>query len=882
MMRTLFTVITLLTIISHSLMAQEVRKKGLFKGGRTEQVSNIEESGDYIIISGKVQDASTGEPLVGVIVKVKGTTIGAITGVDGSFQLKLPKNINAKELELSYIGYSPKTISIEELKKGKPILLEPEGVALNEVKILASSVEEIKAPLSVTRVKLKEIQEVRGAQSFPELMKYTPSVYTSREGGGWGDSRISVRGFEQENVAVLINGIPVNDMENSRVYWSNWIGLSDVTYEIQIQRGVGNSRLSINSVGGTINIITMPSKKTRGGGFSAEVSNFYNTRIRFFYNTGLSKKGWAFSFLGSRAKGPGYVKGTDFEAWTYFIAGSKDINASHRITLTATGAPQWHYQRFTMLDKKTIEKYRDPWFNYDYGYLDGQLYGVYRNFYHKPLVILNHYWSLSEKTTLSTSIYGSWGRGGGSNILSKRGYSIPRRPDGLVDWEQIRRDNRDSTTLDTIIVGNDTVIGFTGKLIHRESMNLHNWYGMISNFQTKLFQDKLTLNTGIDLRYYVGNHHRRIKDLLWADFWVDYSNVNAESPIKIIGDKIIYNYTSTVYWYGYYLQTQLNLEKITLFFVGSISNTGYQRTDSFAYKIGEEDYVSDVINFLGYTVKGGVTYSINNNHHVFLNGGYYTRAPFFRYVFFDRTSNAVASNAQNEKITTAEVGYKLFGRNVMFQILGYYTYWKDKVMTSRPITLPDGSFTLVHLPGLNAVHKGIEIEGAINITTKFQVKVNGNLGDWRWEKDVTGIVSDITGSPVDTINLYIAGLYVGNSPQTQIGMQIRYQPTTNFFIQIGGQYFDRLYADFNPTKRTDPNDRSQPWKLPAYFIMDFNAGYDFPINDNIKGKVFANINNLWDTRYIVTARDGANHDYETSYFFYGLGRIWNLGISLQF
>ena len=37
----------------------------------------------------------------------------------------------------------------------------------------------------------------------------------------------------------MINGVPVNDMENGRVYWSNWAGLSDVTSSMQVQRGLG-------------------------------------------------------------------------------------------------------------------------------------------------------------------------------------------------------------------------------------------------------------------------------------------------------------------------------------------------------------------------------------------------------------------------------------------------------------------------------------------------------------------------------------------------------------------------------------------------------------------------------------------------------------------
>jgi hypothetical protein len=59
-------------------------------------------------------------------------------------------------------------------------------------------------------------------------MNRTPGVYATKQGGGYGDSRISLRGFDQRNTSFLINGQPVNDMENGWVYWSNWQGLTDV------------------------------------------------------------------------------------------------------------------------------------------------------------------------------------------------------------------------------------------------------------------------------------------------------------------------------------------------------------------------------------------------------------------------------------------------------------------------------------------------------------------------------------------------------------------------------------------------------------------------------------------------------------------------------
>ena len=106
------------------------------------------------------------------------------------------------------------------------------------------------------------------------LLNSTPGVYATQQGGGDGDVRINIRGFSQRNVAVMIDGIPMNDMENGWVYWSNWFGLDALTRKIQVQRGLGASKLALPSVGGTINIITKSVDYKKGGTYMQQVSDY--------------------------------------------------------------------------------------------------------------------------------------------------------------------------------------------------------------------------------------------------------------------------------------------------------------------------------------------------------------------------------------------------------------------------------------------------------------------------------------------------------------------------------------------------------------------------------------------------------------------------------
>ena len=213
---------------------------------------------------------------------------------------------------------------------------------------VADIAKDRKTPVAVSTIKEAQIVEKLGNQEFPEVLNTTPSVYATKSGGGFGDSKINIRGFAQENIAVMVNGMPVNDMETGRVFWSNWAGLSDVTSALQVQRGLGSSKLAIASVGGTVNVVTRAADKKQGGIISAQVGNNDFLKTLFAYNTGRGDKGWASSFLMSRSAGSMYFDNSQFEGYNYYFAlGYQKPGSNHDIQFTFTGAPQWHNQRST-------------------------------------------------------------------------------------------------------------------------------------------------------------------------------------------------------------------------------------------------------------------------------------------------------------------------------------------------------------------------------------------------------------------------------------------------------------------------------------------------------------------------------------------------------
>ena len=203
------------------------------------------------------------------------------------------------------------------------------------------------------------IEEKLGTMEFPEILKSTPGVYATKQGGGYGDSDINLRGFKTENIAVMVNGVPVNDMEWGGVYFSNWAGLSDVTRSTQVQRGLGASKVSVPSVGGSLNIVTRSTDAQKGGSISYGMGNDGMNSILFSVSTGLMKGGWAVSLLGGKKWGDGYIQGTDFEGYNYFLNVSKKLNDAHQLSFTAFGAPQSHYQRSSSYDGLTIQGWQE-------------------------------------------------------------------------------------------------------------------------------------------------------------------------------------------------------------------------------------------------------------------------------------------------------------------------------------------------------------------------------------------------------------------------------------------------------------------------------------------------------------------------------------------
>ncbi|MCX2739651.1 TonB-dependent receptor [Pontibacter anaerobius] len=822
-------------------------------------------------VTGKVVDGATKEPLPGATVILKGSEKAAPTALDGTFTLQVD-DPNASAILVNYVGYMQKEVSIAGLsgtKKLGTILMESNVTSINEVLITTNSYAiDRETPVAMSTITSEIITEKASNQEFPELLKSTPGVYATKQGGGFGDSRINLRGFNSVNVAVMINGVPVNDMENGNVYWSNWAGLSDVTKSMQVQRGLGASKVAVPSIGGTINIITKTTDAIKGGSIFQGFGNNGYLKTGISYSTGLDENGWAFSVAASKTEGNGWAEGLEFEAYNYFFNASKLINEKHTISLTGFGAPQWHGQR---QNRASIEDYRNApqgrrW-NSDWGVKDGKVVNVEDNFYHKPQFSLNHYWTIDETSFLSTAVYASIGTGGGgayTGTFTRTGdkYS-PYDLDAAVDANVNSTDGRALSFL-------------------RASRNDHTWVGMLSTYQKSL-NDKINLLGGIDLRHYEGRHFTEVTDLLGAQYVLDNSDVNNPNNKARVGDKISYNNDGIVLWEGGFLQGEYTDGPLSAFVSLAASNTSYKRIDYFQYEEGNQE--TDFQNFFGYQAKGGANYNLTENHNLFANIGYFEKAPFFNAVFLNN-QNIVNADAENEKILSYELGYgyrsSLFSANINL----YRTSWKDRSFTRGYSVPATGEVYFANLLGVDALHQGVEVDFTYRPTNKLNLTGMLSVGDWTWQSDLDAITvfsEDRTASR--TIGpIYMKDVKVGDAAQTTAALGLSYNLTEELKIGADYNYYTDLYAYFDPTTLTAPD--RKVWEVPSYSLLDLNASFKFKIA-GINTSLFANVNNLFDTEYVSDA--SATFDRETglstaanSYVFYGVGRTWTTGLKINF
>ena len=804
---------------------------------------------------------------------------------------------------------------------------------VREIRVIGNLVNGQNVPVAVTKIDTKKITEELASRDLPMLLNGTPGVYATNRGGGDGDARINVRGFDQRNVGVMIDGVPVNDMENGAVYWSNWFGLDAITSQMQVQRGLGATKIAMPSIGGTINIITQGVGTKKGGSFKQEYATGNFLRSSLSYNTGMTPSGWGLTFSASYKQGQGWVDGTPTQGFFGYTKISKRLD-KHLLTLSAFAAPQQHGQRsffqgIQYWDANRSQALGVPFdstqllndmgirYNQHWGYVtndagEREILNERRNFYNKPQITLKDFWSVNDKLDISNLAYLSVGRGGGTSIFNSS--AILRDSNFNIDWDQMITENQVNSLFGTPNIDplySDTEIKASQILL--ASINNHFWLGYLGQFNYQ-YSKKTSFSGGIDYRYYEGRHYQIITNLLGADYFLSAANFNDPDPMQRVGDKIAKNTFNAdrdgvVTYAGVFGQVEHSGERINWFAnVSSILN-GYKGIDYFQRKvlelsdttlrIGALDTIqyngqtyhagSPGLNFFetewkyipGVTIKGGLSYKLNKYQDVYCNLGYLNRTPQFSNVI-DNNSNSFFGEIVNEIIYAAEGGYHYSNKHFGVNYNAYFTNWKNKPFPYG-VAVPDPNdpteFIRVNINGMDAIHMGQEIDVAWEISPKLSIDFMFSIGNWIWNSSKTVFIPQY-----DSLEFTFdaKGVHVGDAAQTAMAASLRYEPIKNAYIKLQGQFFDRYYANFDPFSLQGSNGGRDSWQIPSYSLINLFAGYRY------KQFSFGGaITNLLNTSFISDATNNANGIYDqfdarSASVMFGQGLRFNINLAIQF
>lgn len=891
-------------------------------------------------IYGVVSDASSNETIIGATI-VYETGKGTVTDIDGKYSISLPPG--KYQLEFSFVGYDKQIKQVEITNADVQIDIVMSSPQLKEVEIVSDIAISRKTPVAFSNINPLKIQEQLGSQDLPMILNSTPGVYATQQGGGDGDARVSIRGFNQQNVAVMVDGIPMNDMQNNRVYWTNWFGLDNIQKGMQVQRGLGASKLAIPAIGGTVNILTSGIDAERKIVLKQEVGNNNNFRTVLSGTTGRLKGNWGVTAAGSFRSNQGWVDKLNSEMYFYYFKAEKVIG-KHLISATAFGAPQKSAQRY-FGNMMNIAEYNKE-YAYELGYdTTGVKYSGWRynnawgsvkrtradengpdaksevvnssvNQFHKPVISLKEFWTVTPKLSVSNILYASYGRGGGTTMyLSPSLDSV-----GQMDFQPIYDANAygkfngivDPETGDSVRKSTNYI---------KKNYNIHDWYGYLAtaNYEVNKHFD---VSGGVDLRTYKGRVFSKVNDFLGGDVITSNFNQLEESNVlKRKGDTIGQNVLSKVRWMGAFALAEYKGGNWSSFLNVSGSLQSYKRINYFSKKdlflsdttiiqaVGYGDTItrngvqytmnsaeaklnqSPWLQKPGFTVKGGFNYNLTEKSNVYINVGYLSKAPLIGFAI--QSNNRPYKRSYNELIKSCELGYTYASKKFSMNSNLYYTLWNNRPTSTS--VLYQGDPIPANVLGLNARHMGAEFDFVLKPIKMFALEGAASIGDWEWTSIATAVLIDESGSEIGQQKFDPRGVKVGDAPQSSYMAAVRFEPIKSLYIRPSFNYFGRNWADMDPStlKIIDneltfgaDNVRRQSWRIPDYYYVDVNTGYGFKVS-KFKFDVRLSVINVTNNFFITDAKNNQNGGYggfdvQSANVNVGMGRRWTTSLTITF
>ncbi|GJM32243.1 MAG: TonB-dependent receptor [Saprospiraceae bacterium] len=911
-------------------------------------------SAQSITVTGTVVDDSSLNGIGGAEVRI-GLQVTQ-TDAKGSFELEVNSGNNKTFIAVSKDGY---IILEKEISVGAGAT-----VSMGTLALTPEASEVIAEDLIPTITLAAEDVDQDEVPNISGILTSSRDVFINTAAFTFGRARFRIRGYENLNSNLYMNGIPVNDLESGGVYWSQWGGLNDVTRNRTNSVGLSPVSFGIASVGGASSIDTRASYQRKQLRVSYAAANTtYRNRVMATWSTGMMPNGWAVTLSGShRWAEEAYIPGTFYDAYAYFLSVDRKLGDKHLLNLTAFGAPIKRGKSGAGT-QELFDLSGSNYYNPNWGYQNGEKRNARVANTHQPMVILRHDWTPSDDFTMTTSASYQTGRNGGtaldwynardprpdyyrrlpSYIDNEQAVLVEQRlrenPERLqLDWDRMYAVNRHSygTIENANGIEGNTVSGLRAQYVIED----RRYDSDRINFSTAMqynASDKLTLNGGLIYQYFKGDNFKVLEDLLGADFYLDIDKFaefdaagdndfiqnDLNNPNRILkeGDVFGYHYENHLRKGSAWAQAQLSLRKLDFFVGGDVASVkfwrnGLVRNGKFPNNsLGE----SEKTDFFDYNVKAGVTYKIDGRNYLILNGAYGLRAPFTREVYLSpRTRNSVSPFLEQEKIVSIEGGYQLKSPNAKVRLMGYYTRFEDQLF-NRSFYLDNatqggtsGGFVNYFMHNIDTRHMGVEIAGEIAVTSSLKVSAVAALGQYIYlnRPNVTFFLDNETSELVNSRKVYIKNFNVPGTPQTAYSLGLSYRSKNYWFANLNFNYYDDIWIDFYPERRTDAavsyvddpqyidqivTPESDLWneildqeKAPAAFTIDFFGGKSWKIDD-LYIALNVGISNILDKKDFITGGyeqfrfdfEDKNVDRFPNRYFNSFGRTYYISLAFS-
>ncbi len=843
------------------------------------------------VVRGIVINSDSEKPLQGVSVNVKEANINSLTDANGSFTLK--GLTDGKQIvTVSFNGFETQNF---------PVILSGKEVDLGEI-LMYEDISEDQDLSTITITDDELSDDTSAADNISGLLQSSRDIYLRTAAFEWSSSFYRIKGLDSENGKVLINGIEMNKLYNGRPQWSNWGGLNDVLRNQELTNGLTPSNYTFGGVLGSTNISTRASEYRKGTRISYASSNrSYSHRLMATYSSGLMENGWAITASGSRRAGnEGYVDGTFYNANSIFLSTEKKLSNKHSLNLTIIAAENKRGK--SAPHTQEVYDLRGTKYNEYWGYQNEKMRNSRTKRVYEPILMLNHYWDVSNKTSINTNVSYQFGEIGNSRIDYNGGnnpspvyyqnlpsywldrnniqqaYEAEQRfiNDGQLNWDQIISDNKNSSN------SSDPYVLY-------EDRNDDKQLSINSILNTEL-NDNIILNAKLQYSKLESDNFASVTDQLGGSGYLDinrFASIGTNSrqndllnPDRIVkeGDRFKYNFKLDSEVYNAFLQAQFKYNKVDFYLAGDVSRTSHQRTG--LYKNGRFENnsfgKSPKQEFTNFGTKAGLTYKITGRHLLDFNGGYITKAPSIRNTFSNsRENNATVVGLNSEKMLSADASYIFRSPMVQAKLTGYYTKIEDATDIGFFFlqTAFAEAFVQEVTTGINKKHFGAELGIEAQITPTIKLKGAANIGQYTYDNNPNVYVSSedfiSNNNALGIRNLgttYLKNYKVAAGPQKAYSFGFEYRDPDYWFIGATANYLDDTFIDISPITRSDafykdsdglPFNNYDPAvakellrqeQFESYLVLNAVGGKSWKIGGYYIG-TFASINNILGQEY---------------------------------